>query len=140
MPPVPRAVAEARRWIGETLGGWNLSRAAQDAKQIASELVTNAVRHAPDGASVTLLAMYAADTLRLEVRDHDLLRLPLIKRPGELDTDGRGLVIVQALSTRWGIRITEAGKSVWSELDLPHSGPSLHSGKSPSKRRDGHHG
>ena len=116
VPPVPRAVKASRRWVRQTLTRWRLADAAESAEHLASELVTNAIRHAEDGSSVVVLLMYAAGTLRLEVRDHDPLNLPLVKAPGPLDQSGRGLVLVGALADRWGVRVTETGKSVWCEL------------------------
>lgn len=116
VPPVPRAVRASRRWVRGTLTRWRLTDAAEHAEHLASELVTNAIRHAEDGFSVVVLLMYAAGTLRIEVRDHDPLNLPLVANPGPFDPSGRGLVIVEALADRWGVRVTDAGKAVWCEL------------------------
>ncbi len=116
VPPVPRAVRASRQWVRETLTRWRLIDAAERTEHLASELVTNAIRHAHDGFSVVVLLMYAAGALRVEVRDHDPLNLPLVANPGPLDPSGRGLVIVEALADRWGVRVTDAGKAVWCEL------------------------
>jgi anti-sigma regulatory factor (Ser/Thr protein kinase) len=119
LPPVPRAVAAARHWARQTLTRWRLASLAEPTEHLVSELVTNSIEHADDGASVVVLLMYAAGTMRLEVRDHDPLNVPLLKKPAPTDIGGRGLVIVQALSDRWGIRITDSGKTVWCELGVP---------------------
>jgi len=116
LPPVPRAVRASRQWVRETLDRWRLGDAAGPAEQLVSELVTNAMRHAEDGASVVVLLMYAAGKVRMEVRDHDPLNLPLVKTPGPLDVSGRGLVLVEAIADHWGVRVTEHGKAVWCEL------------------------
>ena len=116
LPPVPRAVRASRQWVRETLNRWRLTDAAEPAESLVSELVTNAIRHAEDGASVVVLLMYAAGKVRMEVRDHDPLNLPLVKTPGPLDASGRGLVLVEALSDHWGVRVTDSSKSVWCEL------------------------
>ncbi len=116
VPPVPRAVQASRHWVRETLTRWRLTDAADGAEHLVSELVTNAIQHAHDGFSVVVLLMYAAGALRMEVRDHDPLNLPLVTNPGPLDTSGRGLVLVEAFADRWGVRVTDAGKSVWCEL------------------------
>lgn len=117
-PVEPHMVQIARRWVRETLGRWGLGELADRAVQIASELVANTVRHADRDSSVVLLLMFAAGTLRLEVRDRDRRNLPVVKDPSPFDVDGRGLVIVVALSDRWGVRVTDVGKSVWGELDI----------------------
>jgi len=116
LPPVPRAVPVSRQWVRETLALWRLADAAEPAEHLVSELVTNAIRHAHDGASVVVLLMYAAGKMRLEVRDHDPVNLPLVKIPGSLNIGGRGLVLVEALADHWGVRVTDSGKSVWCEL------------------------
>lgn len=116
LPPVPRAVRASRQWVRETLTRWRLADVAEPAEQLVSELVTNAMRHAHDGASVVVLLMYAAGKVRMEVRDRDPVNLPLVKVPASLDVGGRGLVLVEALSDHWGVRVTESGKSVWCEL------------------------
>ncbi|MBV9514848.1 MAG: ATP-binding protein, partial [Mycobacteriaceae bacterium] len=45
--------------------------------------------------------------------------LPPRQEPGDSLERGRGLYIVQALSTRTGVRATRTGTCVWFELDLP---------------------
>jgi anti-sigma regulatory factor (Ser/Thr protein kinase) len=117
MPRIPRATSEARHWVRETLVGWKLGRLVAPAEQIASELIANSVTHARAGASVLVLLMYAAGTLRLEVRDEDPLNLPTLKSPSPCAEDGRGLFLVDELSQRWGTRVTDNGKAVWSELE-----------------------
>jgi anti-sigma regulatory factor (Ser/Thr protein kinase) len=124
MPRIPRAISEARHWVRETLAGWKLSKLTESTEQIASELIANAVTHAEAGSSVVVLLMYAAGTLRLEVRDEDPLNLPTVKAPTSCAEDGRGLFLVEELSRRWGTRVTDNGKAVWSELEVArHGGP-----------------
>jgi anti-sigma regulatory factor (Ser/Thr protein kinase) len=125
MPPVPRAVADARRWVRETLARWKLDDLTESAVDITSELAANAITHATGNSSVVVLLMFAAGTLRLEVRDHDPIHLPQAKKPLPTDMGGRGLVIVEALSERWGVRVTDSGKSVWSELDVVQHAPPM---------------
>lgn len=44
-----------------------------------------------------------------------------MRRPGVLDTAGRGLLLVDALAHRWGVGERQAGigKTVWAELLAP---------------------
>jgi len=121
VPPVPRAVTAAREWSRQTIERWRLGEAAEPIEHLVSELVTNSVEHA-QCVSVTVLLMYAAGMLRLEVRDQDTAHVPVQKSPEPGDVDGRGLVIVQALSDRWGVRVTSSGKTVWCELAVPPPG------------------
>lgn len=119
LPPAPRAARAARQWARQTLSRWRLTAMTDTMEHLVSELVTNSIEHAEDGASVVVLLMYAAGMLRLEVRDHDPLNVPLFKNPTPTDARGRGLVIVNALPDRWGVRITDTGKSVWCEVAVP---------------------
>lgn len=136
MPLDPQSVALARRWIRHTLDRWGLGDLADAAAQIASELTTNAIVHADPDSSVVLLLMFAAGTLRLEVRDRDRQNLPLPKNPTPTEIDGRGLVIVEAIADRWGVRVTSSGKSVWTELDTGQAGKSADDGR-PGRRMRG---
>jgi len=88
--------------------------------------------------SVTVLLMYAAGMLRLEVRDQDAVNVPVLKSPELGDVNGRGLVIVQALSDRWGVRVTSAGKAVWCEFAVQAPASSADGGE--SERKGGHRG
>lgn len=127
VPSVPPAVSAAREWSRRTIQRWRLGEAAEPIEQIVSELVTNSVEHA-ECISVTVLLIYAAGVLRLEVRDQDAVHVPVLKHPEPGDVGGRGLVIVQALSDRWGVRITDSGKAVWCEFALPPPAPAASHG------------
>jgi anti-sigma regulatory factor (Ser/Thr protein kinase) len=131
LPPVPRAVAACRAWSRQTMARWRLSETTTGVvEQLISELVTNSIEHA-NGVSVTVLLVYAAQTLRIEVRDNDSGNLPVLKDPELADTDGRGLIIVEALADHWGVRVTDTGKSVWCDLAIPQPDlrPGLEAGR-----------
>jgi anti-sigma B factor antagonist len=88
---------------------------------LTSELVTNAVVHPPpdDGQPIELRISSYPDRVRVEVFDSgsgfDPDRLP--ERPNE--TGGRGLMVVDQLASRWGIRRSpDDGRfCVWYELE-----------------------
>jgi serine phosphatase RsbU (regulator of sigma subunit)/anti-sigma regulatory factor (Ser/Thr protein kinase) len=114
-PQSPQTAAEVRRWIRQSSHG--LDRVLrEDTVLLATELVTNAVRHGHGDVSVRLWP--GPDVVRVEVSDAS----PHRPEPGDLDLDaedGRGLLIVGALSSRWGTAPLPggAGKAVWFELD-----------------------
>ena len=88
-----------------------------DALVLTSELVTNAVRH---GHGDVELSLYVhAGTVRVEVSDagRGQPRPPHSGRA--LHDDGRGLLILAALATEWGVRPRKdrPGKTVWFQLD-----------------------
>ncbi len=110
------ALALARRFVEATLRRWGLTNLIEFDVQLAiSELITNAIRH---GARPILLRLRArGDALLVEVHDAG----PGAPRPraaGPHDANGRGLLIVAAVATRWGTRYTAAGKLVWCEFAL----------------------
>ncbi|MGI3230887.1 ATP-binding protein [Streptomyces sp. GTA36] len=89
---------------------------------VVAELASNAVLHARvPGRDFALRLEHRTDTLRIEVADARDDR-PVAVPPMTTDptTDhGRGLVIVDALASRWGVDDrTGPGKVVWAEIDL----------------------
>jgi anti-sigma regulatory factor (Ser/Thr protein kinase) len=115
------APAHARAWVLARTPG--LARdATDDALLIVSELVTNAVRHG-DGDIVVSLDV-RPDRVRIEVRD-DGAELPVIptEHPPTDRPAGRGLLIVAATASDWGVDLArgDQGKTVWAELRLDSS-------------------
>lgn len=89
-----------------------------DTLLLTSELVTNAIRHGEGDITVRLWP--GPDVVRLEVSDTNP-RLPAPRQAGTEAEAGRGLALVDALSSRWGAspQHSPAGKTVWFELDAP---------------------
>lgn len=115
LPPVPEAVADGRAWSREIMKEWRFAEMTDVVQQLVSELVTNSIEHA-ETSCVRLLLAQATGTLRLDVTDEDVLRLPVRAQAGPGDISGRGLAIVEALSDRWGVHITASRKTVWCEF------------------------
>lgn len=86
------------------------------ASLVVSELVTNAVLHARTAIGVAIQVLEGGG-VRLEVSD-DSPALPRQRRYSQDSSTGRGLVLVEALSGRWGVARWEdaTGKTVWAEL------------------------
>jgi len=126
LPAAGQAAALGRRFARETLSVWGIGHLEEDTVLVVSELVGNAVRHARLAGSALGLRLEAdGGRLRIEVTDSD----PCLPRPRVPDVDdesGYGFVLVDALSSRWGVRETPGGKAVWVELGTgpaaePHS-------------------
>lgn len=80
---------------------------------LTSEIVTNALLH---GEGNVLLGVAADDTVvRVEVGD-DNSRRPVLSDRDDDAEGGRGIVIVAALASAWGVSDREIGKTVWFEL------------------------
>lgn len=109
----------ARTAIERSLAGQVASSVLENARLVASELVTNSVRHsgAGDGAVVVLRVNLWRDACRLEVEDpgSDGVIAP---QPQDMDNGrGMGLNIVQMLSERWGVvRAGDGPTRVWAQL------------------------
>jgi signal transduction histidine kinase len=82
---------------------------------LASELVSNAVRHARAEA-IPIRFEVVPSYVRVEVADHGPLFDPLAKPPVPGKPGGWGLRLVDEMASRWGISDRE-GKSVWFEID-----------------------
>jgi anti-sigma regulatory factor (Ser/Thr protein kinase) len=84
---------------------------------LANELVTNAVEH---GGGTTFLHAAVEDrSIRLEVSDSSSVAPRPNTDVGDLDERGRGLLLIDALASRWGVQPRPEGKTVWCELRLP---------------------
>lgn len=119
-PSRPGAAPEARRAI-EGLG---LPKPENDKLTlIASELVTNAVRHAGSAAhdpggidgSIDMVVTQIDGATRLAVRDEGPGFTPP-EAPREPTHGGLGFVIVEALSDAWGVICHDRGCTVWCTL------------------------
>jgi anti-sigma regulatory factor (Ser/Thr protein kinase) len=86
----------------------------EDAALVVSELATNAVVHARSAFSIAVTEQDSVVRISVHDRGPDL---PLLVDRGRGAFSGRGLIIVNALATRWGIDPTATGKVVWAELD-----------------------
>jgi len=112
--------ASAPRLARQALAALELIKPVRDdALLIASELVTNAVRHSgcDPSEAVEVVAETLPGALLIAVTDPGRSdRVPMVKpdvgRPG-----GVGLRVVDALARRWGSERCE-GLRVWAELPL----------------------
>lgn len=124
LPGEPRAARRARDVVRRRLAG----RGELDTVTLlASELVTNAVVH---GRGPLVFVLEAAPSVvRVSVLDH-AQATPTAVLTGPMAEGGRGLAIVDALASRWGVERDGKGRWVWFEVDahrppspLRHLGP-----------------
>jgi anti-sigma regulatory factor (Ser/Thr protein kinase) len=109
LPATLLAARRARRFTRRTMASWQLS-CGEAADLIVSELVTNAIRHASaGGVGIGLRLELSGTCRRIEVRDAGP-RPPQPRVPAGPDESGSGLVIVEALASRWGSRPMSGGK------------------------------
>ncbi|NUS12329.1 MAG: SpoIIE family protein phosphatase [Streptomyces sp.] len=115
VPSDPSAVSRYRAAVTEQLAAWGLEDLSFTAELVASELVTNAIRHATGPVQLRLLRDRA---LICEVFDGSSTS-PRLRRAKNEDEGGRGLFLVAQLTERWGTRYTPEGKIIWTEMPLP---------------------
>jgi len=104
------SVPAARETARERCAQWGITSLADSAEIVACELVSNAVRHVGDRFefSMALRKRY----LHVSVRDGSRA----VPRMGW--GDGRGLLLVDAMSVMWGSTPVPDGKVVWATLRL----------------------
>jgi anti-sigma regulatory factor (Ser/Thr protein kinase) len=114
-PATPDSVTKARHFVAETAQEWGFAQLVQDAQLVVSEFGGNAVRHAH--SEFTVVLSESDSSLRVAVSDLSHLD-PKEQRPANDSTSGRGLMLVSALATEWGVEHSPTGKVVWAQLQL----------------------
>jgi anti-sigma regulatory factor (Ser/Thr protein kinase) len=116
LAPERESVATARRFVREHLTGHDLALIVDDVILVASELATNALRHAGTAFTVTITAF--PDDVVLAVEDGSL-SIPVLVEAEDDDVVGRGMAIVDVVSRDWGVVVdADGGKSVWAAFDV----------------------
>jgi len=115
LPAHPASTRAARAFVAEHLRSWDLDEAVDDATLLVSELVTNAILLAR--SPVDLVVRKVKGAVRVEVFD-DGTGVPQPLHPDHEDDAGRGLGLVQAVASRWGVDDAETCKTVWFEIAL----------------------
>lgn len=118
VPPDLSAVGEGRRFLRATLEGWGIHEEAVDTAVLClSELVTNAAIHTHAGCRVRILL--DEGVLTTTVRDRGTGGVaPLEAADDPLRVHGRGLQVVDVLSSRWGSELDAVETTVWFVLEV----------------------
>ncbi|WP_461005423.1 ATP-binding protein [Streptomyces capparidis] len=120
LPPRYEAVKDARDFALTTLRRWNLAELFDSVSLVASELVTNALRHGLSAESarwdspIQLCLVRRASRVLCVVRDPSS-KGPVSKEPDFISESGRGLHLVDCFSDTWGWHpLGSHGKIVWA--------------------------
>lgn len=113
----PQGLSDARAAVGQALRDWGLPELADDAELLTGELLVNVLLHTEGGAVLTLEVLpEPVRRVRLSVQDRSSA-WPRRRTPGEAATSGRGLLLLDALASRWGVEPRGEGKAVWCEIE-----------------------
>ncbi len=113
----PERIAGTRQQLRDMLHDWADPDQVESAVLMLSEMVTNVLVHT-DGDALLVAEVsgrHGARRLRLDVADSSD-ELPHRRRPGELASSGRGLLLLELLADNWGVDPRGDGKCIWYEL------------------------
>jgi anti-sigma regulatory factor (Ser/Thr protein kinase) len=114
--PLPKTyLGDLRRWARSWMER-HPSNADPDSVVLAlTEMVSNSVRHGAGPVDVELSADGRSLLLKVSDRSDDLPRQ--IRGDHSWSLGGRGVIVVDALASRWGVQYrTDVGKTVWCEF------------------------
>ncbi|MEV0963336.1 MULTISPECIES: ATP-binding protein [unclassified Streptomyces] len=124
LSPTRRGARLARLLTTAQLACWGIP--SESAARVVAELAANAALHGRVPGRDFRLRLAVEDEgrrLRIEVTDTRWDRLPpapgTLAPPADDAESGRGLLIVEALAARWGVRAGPVPrKTVWAELGI----------------------
>lgn len=112
-----RSVAHVRHAVGDFLDHEGVADAREDVLLVVSELVTNSLMHT-DGAP-GVVVRHVANPERIDIEISDRSSTPPVPRTiGVGALGGRGLTIVDRLSSAWGVRPVREGKTTWATVPV----------------------
>jgi anti-sigma regulatory factor (Ser/Thr protein kinase) len=114
LPVGPAAAAEARCQVKAAIYAFDVDVDMPVAALLTSELVSNAIKH-ERGETVLLVINGACGELRVDVHDSSRALPVAMDAPADAET-GRGLMLVDSLSSEWGFYRTPTGKAVYFTL------------------------
>ncbi|MHA6757785.1 SpoIIE family protein phosphatase [Streptacidiphilus sp. PAMC 29251] len=120
----PERIAGARQELRSIMHDWATQDQVDAAVLLASELLANVLVHTETEAVLVAGMTGPAGTrrLRIEVADRSD-ELAHRRSPGEMASSGRGLILLDLLSDRWGMQPRGEGKAIWFDLDEAQEGP-----------------
>ncbi|MFF7968304.1 ATP-binding protein [Streptomyces sp. NPDC007903] len=118
VPCEPESARRARLLVSAALDTWGIGELAEVGTLIVSELISNAVSHTPCRVVRVVIRRKTAEVIRIGVADN-CRDAPEPGCPEGDSEGGRGLLLVESLSWRWGYDLHRWGKLVWAELRVP---------------------
>jgi serine/threonine-protein kinase RsbW len=119
VPARPSSAAAVRQRIcADLLAAGIAETVIDDVILVATELLSNALRHARalDGDLLGISWDVEGDAVWIKVTDGGGRHHPHVRHPSPDETNGRGLSIVSALAAEWGVEQGDTNATVWATL------------------------
>ncbi|HET6534455.1 MAG TPA: ATP-binding protein [Actinoplanes sp.] len=115
LEPVVGAARRARELVTEACARWDTPELAGPACIVVTEMVNNVVAHAR--TPMTVLVARQGDGMSVAVRDYSPTAPRFTGEPvPPTSHGGRGLLLIDSVSSRWGHLDVPGGKVVWALL------------------------
>ncbi|WP_410657961.1 ATP-binding protein [Amycolatopsis sp. lyj-112] len=108
------ATRDIRQAVRQELAGYR-GPTVDDAVLVADEMISNAHRHGDGPRACRLELGHHGGYLRIEVDDTSP-RQPVLRTPS--GSGGRGLLLIDRISSIWGVDNHTGHKTTWAELAL----------------------
>jgi anti-sigma regulatory factor (Ser/Thr protein kinase) len=119
------SVPAARRAVSNTLQAWEYGDdVVETARLFVSELAANAVQHAAESLTFTVLCWLENGFMTIGVIDSVSQKLPRRVKAAADDANGRGLALIETLAADFGCEPCPTGKIVFARLHVTE--PPIH--------------
>jgi len=115
LEPIVGAARRSRELVSDACGQWDLPGLIGSASIVVTEMVNNVVAHAR--TSMTVLLALHDDAVAVAVRDHSTAVPRFTGIVSTTSYGGRGLLLIDSVSERWGSLPLGGGKVVWAILE-----------------------
>ncbi|SED18664.1 Anti-sigma regulatory factor (Ser/Thr protein kinase) [Streptomyces sp. 3213] len=116
LPALEESADAARKLVRTALAAWHLDELTDSGILLVTELVANAIKHTDTRSIRVVVSRPSERFVRIGVVDRARALPQMVKPHDDLLTNGRGLLLIDALAERWGTDIYRWGKQVWAEL------------------------
>lgn len=111
-----RSAGRARAFVRDVLQQWGCDHLVELTVLVANEVVTNAILHAR--TDVRVQVRLGQGCVRVEVSDRASAE-PVRRNTPDDATGGRGIALLDAMATRWGVdSLPDGGKRVWFDISV----------------------
>jgi anti-sigma regulatory factor (Ser/Thr protein kinase) len=115
LPPMAHSASQGRHFVVAALQRWQLDSLVDSAALLSSEIISNAVLHARTPLTVSVERI-GDDCVQISVTDGSPF-VPQRRQASTDSTNGRGIDLLDRLSTSWSVTSSTAGKTVLFTLD-----------------------